>query len=200
MRIMNLSFFVVNFLVLLTVIISKLNLSFSEEGWLLGWITAVSYLILPWFFYWFISNYDNFLANDKKLIITRFQLVSLVITILISLTPLVVPSLIYNAKVVANSTPNWVYAWQLEVAQFLFWILFAVIAINSQFNLSTKKLDDYNKKFIRRINISAILVFSIPVVFAISTPFILMSLLFYILAYWIVYDGLKKYYESATTN
>ncbi len=197
---MNLSFFIVNFLVLLTVIISKLNLNSSEKGWLLGWITAVSYLILPWFFYWFISNYDNYLINDKKLVISQFQLISLIVSILISFVPVVIPSLIYNGPVKPDTVENWVYAWQLEVAQFIFWLLFAVLAINCQFNLSTKKMPDLNRKFLRRINISAILVFSIPVVFAISTPFILLSLVIYIIGYFIVYDGLKRYYAVETMN
>lgn len=197
---MHLAFFLVNLLVLLTVVISDVNLSVSQLGWLLGFVTGLSYLILPWFFYWFITNYENFLVDAKKLVMSRFQLFGLVAVIIIGFAPVAIPSLISVTQTETYSIPNWVYAWQLEVAQFIFWLLFAVLGVNNQYNLTTLKLDEYNKKFTNRIIISAILVFSTPVFFVISSGFILLSLVIYIIAYYVVYVGLKKYYSADTVN
>ena len=189
---MNLAFLLVNILVLLTVFISNFDLSIHDKGWLLGLFTGLSYLILPWFFYWFVANYEHFLQEPTKLYFSKFQTFSLVSIAIIGLIPIVIPSLITVVKTETYSLWNWDYGWQILAGEFLFWILFAVLCINIRFDLQTKKIDQYNQGFLNKLYISAIIVFSTPVFFVVSSGFILLSLLLYIASYYIAYDGLKN--------
>lgn len=191
LQIMNLSFLIVDLLVILTVIISDLGLGTQEQGWLLGFITGLSYLILPWFFYWFIANFQYFTKKPNDLIASRFQLFSLVATIIIGLIPIVFPDIITLSKTATYSYWNWDYGWQLFMLEFLFWIIFAVLCINKRFDLNSANFDDNTTKFLSRVFISAILVFSTPVFFVVSSDFILLSLVLYVISYLIIYDGLK---------
>ena len=193
--IINLAFLLVNLLVLLTVFISDLDLQLSTKSWWLGFFTGLSYLILPWLFYWFIANYENYMNDPSKLQITGFQKGTLIATAFVGFIPLAFPDLIGYAITDQYSIPNWTYDWKLEVGQFMLWLLFLVLYVIAQDNLNRSKVKaEDNKKFIRKITITALIVFSTPVFFVISPGFILLSLVIYVLAYYVVCDGLMKFY------
>ncbi len=192
LTIMNLSFFLVDILVLITIIISDLSLSVNEEAWLLGLFTGLSYLILPWFFYWFIANFKNYQKNSKELIFSKFQLFSLIALIIVGLLPILFPDLITLAPQPNDySILNWNYGWQIEVAEFLLWLGFAVICINKRFDTNKLQIEPNISKLLSRIFVSAIIIFSTPVFFVLSTGFILLSLFLYVVGYLIIYTGLQ---------
>ena len=197
---MNLTFLLVDLLVLLTVIISDLDLGTQEQGWLLGFITGLSYLILPWFFYWFVANFQFSNKQPNNLIASRFQLFSLVAVVIIGFIPIVFPDIISLSKTADYSYWNWDYGWQLFMLEFLFWIIFAILCINKRFDLNSANLDEHSKKFLNRVFISAILVFSTPVFFVVSSDFILLSLILYVISYVIIYDGLKYLKSGQLTS
>lgn len=193
--ILNICFMLVNILVVMTIIISKVDSSISNIGWLLGFLTGLSYLILPWLFYWFISNFSQFLNNEKTISISKFQTFSLIAIIIIGFAPVLFTDLIGISKLSEiNFLYNWTYDWKLLVSQFIFWILFLILYVIAVDTAKRKILEnDTAKELIKYINYSAIIVFSTPVFFIIDSGFILLSFAIYVVSYYIIFIGLKNY-------
>ena len=193
--VIDLASLIVNLCVLITIIISNLDLSIYQKGWGLAYFTGISYLILPWVVYWFVKNYENYLQEPTKLKISRFQLVSLIIALIVAIIPIFFNDLItvYNSNTtIPGNLWNWDYAWWIEVIEFVLWIIFLVLFVVTVDGLNRKKLPDIDHKIISNINISAIIVFITPVFFVISSGFILISLLAYIISYYFVYLAIRK--------
>lgn len=195
--VINISFFLVNLFVVITVIISDMDLSLFNQGWYLGLFTNFSYLILPFIFYWFMANYESFSTNPKKLNYTTAQLVFLIISILIAILPVFFTDLIGVNQTDPYRNYNFTYGWQILAGQATFWLLFLVLYVIAQDNVNRRVKDNQNeKKFIKRITITAIIVYSTPVFFVIAPIFILLSLASYVLCYALFYNGLEIYYSQ----
>ena len=125
-QILNYSFLLVNLLVAFTVIISDIHMNLSTQGWLLGFFTNLSFLILPWFFYCFVSNY-KFLTKTKDLTISNYQITFLLLVLFFGLIPLLLPNLITLTHTSQYDYWNWDYAWQILAGQAMLWKLFMII-------------------------------------------------------------------------
>lgn len=188
-QVLNLTFLFVNLLVLITLIVSDMNMSIDTQGWILGFLTGLSYLILPWAYYWFMSNYKH-ITTTKSFIISRNQEAFLILALIVGLLPLIMPDLITITQTNDISAYNWDYGWQILGAEFMLWLLFLLFYVSEQ-SAGWSHVSKTEHRFVNNINISAILIFSTPVFFVINSSFIIISLVVYVIAYIFVFNGFR---------
>ena len=177
----NFAFLIVNALVFTTIVISILtDLKNIQKGWLLGFLTGLSYLILPWTFYWFSANYS--MLKDNMIKFSKTQIILFIGLIIISFSSLLFPDLIWIEENTEFDIFIWKYHPLLLIGQFFLWILLLILFIINEGAIK-KDFSGQNQKPFNFLYYSAIITFSTPVFFIIDLQFILLSLVLYFISY-----------------